>query len=103
MYSETGVIFFLTCKDNSACYKTQMTNEEFYRECARLLDCEHEGEPFKYYRRTRWNNRVPGQGRFAGHGIIRVFGDKVHVSLTNPQLWMIGSKEDVLKVLSETN
>jgi hypothetical protein len=76
-----------------------MNDPDFYRECARLLGCEHDGQPFQYYKRTRWNNRKPGQGRFVGHGIIRVFGDDVHVALTAPFLNMVGSKEEVLKRL----
>lgn len=78
-----------------------MTNESFYAECAALLGCSHDGVPFPYQYRTRWNNRTPGQGRFEGHGIIRVFGDIVHVALTNPQIIMQGTKEEVLAKLKE--
>ena len=78
-----------------------MTNESFYAECAALLGCSYDGKPFPYHKRTRWNNRTPGQGRFPGHGIIRVFGSLVHVALTNPQIEMQGTKEEVLAKLRE--
>jgi hypothetical protein len=80
-----------------------MNNDDFYRECARLLGCPYDCKPFPYKHsgRTRWNNRAAGSGRFEGHGIIRVFGDTVHVALTNPPLRMTGSKEEVLAILSK--
>ena len=62
-----------------------MTLEDFYAECAAILECEHVGEAFTHYKRTRWNNRTPGRGRFPGRGIIRVFGTKVHISLNAPK------------------
>jgi hypothetical protein len=77
-----------------------MTNEDFYRECARLLGTTYDCKPVLYRYRTRWNNRAPGGGRFPGHGIIRIFGDQVHVQLTNPKLSMIGTKAEVLAALS---
>ena len=77
----------------------EMTDEQFYEECASLLGTTHEGQPFPFYKRTRWNNRTAGRGRFPGRGIIRVFGDVVHVSLNNPALHMVGSKEEVLAAL----
>lgn len=61
-----------------------MSNEEFYNKCAELLGAEHEYLPFTHYKRTRWNNRTPGSGRYPGYGIIRKFGNKIHVALTNP-------------------
>ncbi len=77
-----------------------MTNEQFYAESAALLEVVHQGEPFPYRRRNRWNNRKPGQGRFEGAGIIRVFGDFIHVSLSNPKLWGIfTSKEEALDAI----
>lgn len=63
-----------------------MNKNQFYAECAALLGVEHLGTPFPHYRRTRWNNRMAGQGRFPDRGIIRVFGTTVHVALNNPTL-----------------
>jgi hypothetical protein len=78
-----------------------MNNEQFYAECAALLGTTHEGKPFPYLhsRRTRWNNRIAGQGRFPGRGVIRVFGDSVHVALHSPPVHFIGTKESVLDLL----
>ena len=61
-----------------------MNNEEFYSKCAELLGAEHEYLPFTHYKRTRWNNRKPGSGRYPGYGIIRKFGNQIHVALTKP-------------------
>lgn len=79
-----------------------MTNETFYNKCAELLGANHEYVPFPWAKRTRWNNRSPGSGRFEGFGIIRVFGDKVHVSLRYPVSVnkVFNSKEEVLVALS---
>lgn len=63
-----------------------MNKDDFYAECAALLETEHKGESFPYRYRTRWNNRVAGRGRFEGRGLIRVFGNTVHVNLHSPEL-----------------
>lgn len=57
---------------------------EFYEKCAELLGTTYDCKPFPYYKRTRWNNRAPGSGRYPGFGIIRKFGDIIHVALTHP-------------------
>lgn len=62
-----------------------MTIDEFYAECAALLGTASEGKAFTHYKRTRWNNRIAGRGRFPGHGIIRAFGDVVHIHLYAPK------------------
>lgn len=61
-----------------------MTDEEFYRRCGEILGVEHTGKAFAHYARTRWNNRTPGRGRYPGRGIVRLFGNTVHIALTNP-------------------
>lgn len=81
-----------------------MTNQEWYREYARLLGVSYDCTPFPHCYRTRWNNRSAGSGRYAGRGIIRIFGDQVHVGLTNPELQMVGTKEEVRdRLLDLTN
>lgn len=78
-----------------------MKNEEFYIECERILGVPHEGAPFPYYKRTRWNNRTAGQGRYPGRGIVRVFGSQVHIALTDPMVTVIcSSKADALNTLN---
>lgn len=61
-----------------------MKDEDFYAECAAILNTVVDGEAFPYHKRTRWNNRKPGRGRFPGFGIIRAFGDLVHMHLYSP-------------------
>lgn len=78
-----------------------MTIEDFYAECAAILECEHVGEAFTHYKRTRWNNRKAGRGRFPGRGIIRVFGNTVHISLSKPRMLhkIIEGREEALAFL----
>lgn len=83
-----------------------MTNEEFYIECAKLLDTTYDCEPFPWpsYWRTRWNNRAPGSGRYPGHGLIRCFGSTVHVNLHTPIKIekTFPSKEEALAAISKS-
>jgi hypothetical protein len=59
--------------------------EEFYRECARLLDVVHTYRPWIGRGPNRWNNRHPGNGRFPGFGTIRLYSPShIHVSLRQP-------------------
>lgn len=80
-----------------------MTNENFYAECAALLNTTYDCKPFPWYKRTRWNNRKPGSGRFPGFGLIRCFGDQVHMSLNSPVFVnrVFASKEEALQFLEE--
>lgn len=65
----------------------RMTDDDFYTEIARCLGVPHEGKAFPFRRRTRWNNRVAGRGRFPGRGIVRVFGNSgVLVALRSPNV-----------------
>lgn len=61
-----------------------MTDDDFYERCAELLGTRYDCTPFTGHRRTRWNNRAPGSGRFPGHGLIRLFGDTVQIVLRHP-------------------
>ncbi len=64
-----------------------MTDEEFYTKCGEVLGTQALYKPFPYYKRTRWNNRSAGSGRYEGNGVIRVFGENlIHVALKNPNL-----------------
>jgi hypothetical protein len=59
-----------------------MTNEEkkaFYAQCGNILGIEHVwNEPVP--RRTRWNNRAIGNGRFPGFGLVRCYGKQIMVT-----------------------
>lgn len=59
-------------------------DQAFYEGCARLLGTSYDCKPFVGHKRTRWNNRAPGGGRFPGFGLIRLFGDHVHIALHAP-------------------
>jgi hypothetical protein len=61
-----------------------MNNSTFYHAVAKLLGTKYVGTEFAYRYRTRWNNRTPGGGRFPNYGIVRLFGDKVHIALIDP-------------------
>lgn len=92
---------------------TREMNEEklsieqgFYEECAKLLDCaEHTYRQYPYRKRTRWTNRFGGggNGRYPGHGLIRMFAPNlIHVALFEPRLsGQFKSIEDVYAALKE--
>ena len=62
--------------------------EGFYTVVAELLECAgHSYQKFPYSKRTRWNNRAAGNGRYPGFGIVRRFSStNIHVQLTKPRL-----------------
>jgi len=66
-----------------------MTNEEkeaFYARCGEILSIEHNwNTPVK--RRTRWNARFLGNGRYLGFGLIRVYGSEVMVTSKAGTRW----------------
>ena len=96
-----------------------MKQSEFYDQCAELLNTKslyeeqpemvtkysrETGEPYKpMTRATRWGGREPGNGRFPGHGLIRVFSPSViHVNLTHPKFsGQFTSFESVLEALAK--
>lgn len=89
-----------------------MTDEEFYDECGRILGVEHVAHPVDKPRenrrgeqcstsRTRWTRSL-GNGRYAGRGVIRKFGEKVHVAFHTPHVnQMFASTTEALDFLSE--
>jgi hypothetical protein len=58
--------------------------QRFYQSCADILGAAYSYNPFPYPKRTRWNNRSAGNGRFPGFGLVRMFGSAVHVQLRAP-------------------
>ena len=82
---------------------TTHDDKAFYDACARLLGVEHDYKPFRYGKRSRWNNRKPGNGRFPGRGLVRAFGDHVHLSLYRPKPInrLFDSREEALSCLLE--
>lgn len=58
--------------------KTNQEKEEFYACCSSILNIDHSyHDPVK--RRTRWNARRLGNGRFPGFGLVQCFGSSVRV------------------------
>jgi hypothetical protein len=61
--------------------------EVFYDTVAELLETQHPFKELKLYM-SRWGDRTPGNGRFPGHGLVRVFSPTViHVALYEPKLY----------------
>jgi len=48
--------------------------QEFYTKCGELLHIEHEYH-IPYARKTRWNARILGNGRYPSFGVIRYLND----------------------------
>lgn len=58
--------------------KTLDEKREFYENCADILHIEHDyHDPVP--RRTRWNTRRLGNGRYPGFGLVQCFGSSVRV------------------------
>lgn len=68
---------------------------EFYEKCGNIIGCPNEGVMFPYSKRTRWNNRVAGPGRYPGIGVVRKFSDRfIVVSFRNPKVHKQFSTEE---------
>jgi hypothetical protein len=84
----------------------KMVEEGFYREIARMLGCEdeHVYRPFPYSKRTRWNHRMPGNGRYPRHGIVRRYSPNlIHVALNDPPVsGTFGSDEDAIGAIRKS-
>ncbi len=58
--------------------KTLDEKREFYENCAEILKIDHNyHDPVP--RRTRWNARFLGNGRYPGFGLVQCFGSSVRV------------------------
>ena len=56
----------------------------FYEKCCELLELPQYFIPI-HYRLTRWNNRLPGNGRMEGYGQIRRYSaNLIHVCFRSP-------------------
>lgn len=77
-----------------------MNKKDFFDECANILGTQHNFVDLKPRRKTdrktgkiiqtdsaytRWGPRIPGNGRFPGFGLVRVFSpSNIFVVLQNP-------------------
>ncbi len=81
-----------------------MNKEDFYLRVAEIVGIEHNTlTKHPYYRRNRWNDRKPGNGRFEGLGIIRSFGGFVHIAINYPRhiTTSCASHEEAIALLEE--
>lgn len=79
--------------------------EEFYNDVARLLNCSrHSYKEFPFSKRSRWNNREQGNGRFPNNGIVRYYNSEtIHIALTNPKLTgLYKSTADALEAIHKS-
>ena len=75
--------------------------KEFYDKVSKILNIEHEfNEPVP--RRTRWNNRKIGNGRFPGFGLVRCYGSGVLI-ITKSGTKTFDTYEEVYKYLKDYN
>lgn len=79
----------------------QKTNEEkkaFYARCSEILNIKHEyNTPVP--RRTRWNTRFIGNGRYPGFGLIRCYGNSVMITTKTHGSKMFADYESVYEYL----
>ncbi len=67
--------------------RTEIEEEQFYTEVAKILNAETVYKRFPYSKKTRWNNRNPGNGRYEGRGLVRYYSHNcIHICLSNPRL-----------------
>lgn len=78
-----------------------MTNEEkkaFYARCGEILGIEHDWQE-PVFKRTRWNNRKLGNGRFPGFGLVQTFGTRYRV-VSKAGTKVFDEKQDVFDYLT---
>jgi len=74
-------------------YNTKMQREEFYAAVAVILNVENNYKTPMPYRR-RWGQRLPGNGRYPGIGIIRFYSENmIHIMLPSKTSTFRSSKE----------
>lgn len=90
-----------TYKDKLKAFEDKCNEQEiFYATCSELLGIEHVyTTPVPY--RTRWNNRLLGNGRYKGFGTIQCFGSTIRVMSKETGTVMFNSYEEVYEFLKE--
>lgn len=77
-----------------------MTEEEFFEKIGQLIGSGHAYRtPLPYIR--RWGPREAGNGRFPGHGVIRIHSsDTIHCCLYKPLVYgTFSSQEEVIEAI----
>lgn len=76
--------------------------EEFYKNVSDILGIEHEyNTPVP--RRTRWNNRLIGNGRFPGFGLVRCYSSGVMIITKQHGTKTFNTYDEVYSFLKEIN
>ena len=79
--------------------KTKEEKHEFYDTVSSILNIDHDyHDPVR--RRTRWNTRNLGNGRYPGFGLVQCFGSSVRV-MSKHGTKIFYSYEDTYKYLKE--
>jgi hypothetical protein len=80
-----------------------MEKNDFYVRVADIFGTTYTCQGFPHYKRTRWNNRQPGHGRFENFGLVRLFGSQVQVALKAPLAvtQIFDTPEEALAFLTE--
>lgn len=76
----------------------KMVVEGFYQKVAEILRTQHTYNDHRPMR--RWNRQL-GNGRYPGHGVVRIYGDVVVSMLRNPAVIGTYKQEDFFKALEE--
>lgn len=77
-------------------------NKDFYDRCAAILGIPHEYNEPTNFKRSRWNNRQPGNGRFPGFGTIQCFGSGVRIMQKGKGTRIFNDYETVFTYLEDT-
>ena len=80
--------------------KTNEEKEQFYTRCGEILNIKHEYRT-PVARRTRWNTRLIGNGRYPGFGLIRCYGNSVMVTDRANGTRMFNDYESVYEYLKQ--
>jgi len=78
--------------------KTEEDKKVFYARCGEILEIKHEyRKPVP--KRTRWNTRLLGNGRYPSFGLIRCYGSNVMMISKKHGTKMFSNYESVYEYL----
>jgi len=73
-------------------------DKEFYDKCSRILGIPHEYKK-PYLKKTRWNARVNGNGRFPGFGLVRKHSDDSFIVVSRKGTKLLTSEQEVYEYI----
>lgn len=80
--------------------KTLEEKEAFYAKCAEILNIEHVFH-IPVRKKTRWNTRFLGNGRYPGFGLVQCYGCVVRV-VSKHGTRVFNTYEEVYEYLNKT-